>query len=270
MNNIPQTNDSLQLCDYKSIIEDNEYFYVPKNVKAIDSTEEVSSGGEFFPLDCQAKYRTAIIVPYRNRESQLNKFLIYMHNYLRKQRIHYRIFVIEQNNTKPFNRAKLFNIGSVMAKRFNYDCIILHDVDLLPMYLGHMYTCTAQPRHMCAAVSDFRYNLIYQELFGGVISITLDQFSQINGLSNLYEGWGGEDDDFYARLAATKISICRFPPAYNVYYMLPHKKETPNANRRNLLANAVQRHRFEGLNTLHFKEKAVELKALCTRVLVDT
>lgn len=270
MNNIPQSNDSLENCEYKDIVEENKYFYKTENIKEIHSAEEINAGGEYFPLDCQSKYRTAVIVPYRNRESQLKTFLIYMHNYLRRQRIHYRIFIIEQNDQKPFNRAKLFNIGSVMAKKFNYDCIVLHDVDLLPMYLGHMYSCTAKPRHMCAGVSDFRYNLIYPELFGGVISITLDQFTLINGLSNLYEGWGGEDDDFYARLEATKISICRFPPAYNVYYMLPHKKEPPNVNRRNLLANAVQRHRFEGLNTLHFKEKAIEFKTLYTRVLVDT
>lgn len=270
MNNIPLTNDSLELCDYKAIVADNEYFYVPENFKIIHCPEAISAGGEYFPLECQAKYKTAIIVPYRNRESQLEKFLIYMHNYLRQQNIHYRIFVIEQNDSKPFNRAKLFNIGSLIAKRFKYDCLVLHDVDLLPMYLGQMYSCTAKPRHMCAGVSEYRYNLIYPELFGGVISITLEQFTQINGLSNLYEGWGGEDDDFYARLTATHISICRFAPVFNAYFMLPHKKETPNANRRNLLINAVQRHRFEGLNTLHFKEKAVELKPLYTQVLVKT
>lgn len=270
MNNIPVTNDSLELCDYKQLVEDNEYFYKTENIKKIHAPEAINAGGEYFPLECQAKYKTAVIVSYRNREVQLEKFLIYMHNYLRKQKIHYRIFVIEQNDAKPFNRAKLFNIGSLIAKRFNYDCLILHDVDLLPMYLGQMYTCTANPRHMCAGVSEFRYNLIYPELFGGVISITLDQFSKINGLSNLYEGWGGEDDDFYARLTATKISICRFPPSYNAYYMLPHKKEKPNENRRNLLINAVQRHRFDGLNTLHFKEKSVVLKPLYTQILVNT
>ncbi|KAL5286916.1 hypothetical protein ACFFRR_008114 [Megaselia abdita] len=270
VNNLPKSNDTQEFCKYQDLVRNNEYFYVSENIEKIHEPEDINAGGEFFPLDCQAVYRTAVIVPYRNRESQLETFLIYMHNYLRRQRIHYRIFVIEQNDSKPFNRAKLFNIGSVIAKRFNYNCMILHDVDLLPMYLGQLYGCTTLPRHMCAGVSDFRYNLLYKELFGGVVSITLDQFNQINGLSNLYEGWGGEDDDFFARLEATKIPICRFAPPFNIYYMLPHKKETPNSNRRNLLVNAVQRHRYEGLNTLNFKEKAVEIKTLFTRVLVDT
>lgn len=262
----------MNLCDYKQIVNDNEYFYESRNLENLQEPAQISLGGEYFPVDCHARFRTAIIVPYRNRESQLKTFLIYMHNYLRRQKIHYRIFIIEQNDTKPFNRAKLFNIGSIISKQFEFNCMILHDVDLLPMYVGHLYGCTKLPRHMCAAVSDFRYNLPYEGLFGGVISINMSQFEQINGLSNLYEGWGGEDDDFYARLLANKISICRFAPIYNVFYMLPHKKEVPNINRRNLLANAVQRHRFEGLNTLHFsfKKNTIKFKALYTLVLVNT
>lgn len=43
----------------------------------------------------------------------------------------------------------------------------------------------------------FRFHLPYLGLFGGVISISARQFKDINGMSNVYDGWGGEDDDLF-------------------------------------------------------------------------
>ena len=45
----------------------------------------------------------------------------------------------------------------------------------------------------------FYFRLPYTELFGGVEAFRKDHFEKINGFSNVYFGWGGEDDDLYAR-----------------------------------------------------------------------
>jgi len=38
--------------------------------------------------------------------------------------------------------------------------------------------------------------LFYNNLVGGVIALSVDQYKLVNGYSNMYWSWGGEDDDF--------------------------------------------------------------------------
>ena len=58
-----------------------------------------------------------------------------------------------------FNRAKLLNVGYKEAmKHYNrYDCVMLHDVDLLPENEQLIYTCADQPKHMSAAINIYDY-----------------------------------------------------------------------------------------------------------------
>lgn len=172
-------------CYYSDIIDDNTYMFKESYRNDIFDSSEIKLGGEYYPDGCKPLFSTAIIVPYRQREKQLKAFLTYIHNYLRKQKIHYRIFVIEQFDGKPFNRAKLFNIGSVYATRYDFPCFILHDVDLLPMRLGHLYACSKRPRHMCSALDKFRFNLPYTGLFGGAVAIENRDFFRINGMPKI-------------------------------------------------------------------------------------
>lgn len=62
---------------------------------------------------------------------------------------------------------------------------------------------------MSASIDKFRYVLIYKELVGGVLAIRADQYEQLNGFSNRFLGWGGEDDDFAKRIAANQLDILR-------------------------------------------------------------
>lgn len=171
-------------CDYNEVIYENHFMYREPYTSALIDGSDIRLGGEWMPLTCAPKFSTAVIVVYRQREKQLNTFLIYIHNFLRKQLIHYRIFVIEQYDQKPFNRAMLFNIGSIYASQLDFPCLILHDVDLMPMNLGNLYVCSKQPRHMCSSLDKFRFNLLYHGLFGGVVAIETKMFQFINGMSN--------------------------------------------------------------------------------------
>merc|ERR1719334_2142765 len=106
---------------------------------------------------------------------------------------------------QPFNRAMLMNVGAAEAlKQHDYQCFIFHDVDLLPEDDRNLYTCPIQPRHMSVSIDSFMYRLPYDDIFGGVSAMTVDQFRVVNGFSNLFWGWGGEDDDMANRLRVKK------------------------------------------------------------------
>lgn len=57
----------------------------------------------------------------------------------------------------------------------------------------------------------FNFTMLYPDYFGGVAAFTPEQFKSINGFSNLYFGWGGEDDDLGRRVKARGWSISRSP-----------------------------------------------------------
>ena len=54
-------------------------------------------GGRYHPPNCQAHYKVAIIIPYRDREEHLQLFIQHMHPFLQRQQIDYGIFVVEQS-----------------------------------------------------------------------------------------------------------------------------------------------------------------------------
>ncbi len=62
------------------------------------------------------------------------------------------------------------------------------------------------------AVSTLHYELPYNNLVGGVLAVNTDAFRKINGYSNLFWGWGGEDDDFYLRLTNAGFKVQRGDP----------------------------------------------------------
>lgn len=118
----------------------------------------LNMGGEWKPVDCIAKNKIAIIIPFKNRDEHLLLFLQHMHPFLKRQLLDYRIFVVEQTGIDLFNKGTMMNVGFVEAmKLFNYDCLIFHDVDLLPENDRNFYTCSEQPKHMSVAVNTFSY-----------------------------------------------------------------------------------------------------------------
>ena len=208
----------------------------------IKENPQVSLGGEFSPSNCTPRHNVAIIVPYRNRFGQLAVFLRHLHPFLRRQDLHYRIYIINQVDEHLFNRAMLMNVGFREAMEdYRWDCCIFHDVDLLPEDDRNLYTCSSQPRHMSVAVDKFKYKLPYKTIFGGVAAISVAQFRQLNGFSNQFWGWGGEDDDMAKRIQHHKMKVTRYKPEIARYTMVKHKQEMVNKDRGNILKTSHKR-----------------------------
>lgn len=115
-------------------------------------------GGWYRPIECNAKDRVAIIIPFRDREEHLPILLKNLHPMLMRQQVNYGIFVVEETKADPFNRASLMNVGFLEANKMdNWDCFIFHDVDLIPLDDRNLYRCPEQPRHMSVAIDVFDY-----------------------------------------------------------------------------------------------------------------
>ena len=171
------------------------------------------AGGTFQPTDCVPPTRVAILIPYRDRQSHLATFLKVFHPLLQNQGMEYTILVINQTGPAPFMRGLLFNAGVLESNDLLAhppDCFILHDVDHIPERQALLYRCSEQGVfHMAQAVDRFEYNLFMHEYTGGVAAITRGQYEAINGFSNLYMGWGCEDEDFYVRIVSRGLTLVR-------------------------------------------------------------
>ncbi|KAK9303791.1 hypothetical protein QLX08_004658 [Tetragonisca angustula] len=242
----------------------------PPELPAMEKTfTEVKPGGKGYPTDCVARHRVAIIIPFRDRPKHLQALLYNLHPMLLRQQIDYQIFVVEQKGSEAFNRAMLMNVGYVEAlKERPFDCFIFHDVDLLPEDDRNLYTCPEQPRHMSVAVDKFKYRLPYADLFGGVSAMSREQFRLVNGFSNVFWGWGGEDDDMANRIKAHGLHISRYPANVARYKMLTHKKEKANPKRYEYLKTGKKRFSTDGLSNLQYELADVQRPKLYTWLLV--
>ena len=99
--------------------------------------------------------RLSIVVPYRNRQEHLARFLPHMVAYFRHDKLDYRIPVtiniIEQHGDAPFNRGKLANCGFALTRNSS-DYVVVHDVDYLPMWAD--YSWSARPARLWKSSSE--------------------------------------------------------------------------------------------------------------------
>ncbi|NP_001088777.1 beta-1,4-galactosyltransferase 3-like 1 L homeolog [Xenopus laevis] len=234
-------------------------FQTPPTLKRVQQKNRyVKPGGYFSPRHCFGRYRTAVIIPHRNREAHLRTLLYYLHPFLQRQQLHYALFIVHQAGNSTFNRAKLLNIGVREALKLDeWDCLILHDVDLVPENDYNLYICDEEyPKHLASAMDKFHYSLPYWTYFGGVSALTPDQYMRINGFPNSYWGWGGEDDDIAMRIRLAGMSITRTPLSLGRYKMISHNRDSgneENSKRYDQLGNTRRTWREDGMNSLDFK-----------------
>ena len=143
------------------------------------------------------RHKLGIIVPYRNRYEHLQEFKKSIVEYLESKNIDFKIIIVEQDNAKLFNRGMLCNIGFIEAQSQKCDYIVIHDVDMIPIDVDYSFANT--PVHLATD------NIPFESYFGGITLFPSELFKKINGFSNLYWGWGFEDDDLRYRCIKNDI-----------------------------------------------------------------
>ncbi len=155
--------------------------------------------------------RLGIVIPYRDREAQLNQLLPHLISYFSRnaeaRNIKPLIIVSEQADQRKFNRGWVCNAGALAVGNYcDYFCF--HDVDYLPLWADYSYSATPTrsirwgiDRRPVRTTPDNKFQVIVpRDGFGGVVLVDKGQYLAANGFSNLYEGWGCEDGDLKLRL----------------------------------------------------------------------
>jgi hypothetical protein len=168
-------------------------------------------------VSAEDKHTLSIIVPYRNRRAHLERFVPYIQRYL--EGLTFRVLIVEQNDSKPFNRGKLLNVGfSLERERCDYVCF--HDIDMLPLEECD-YSMPRATTHLAGQVEVYDFKMPYPEYLGGVVLALKDDFLRVDGFSNLYWGYGEEDDDLWLRFQISGIRVLHRPGKFK---SLPHPR----------------------------------------------
>ena len=241
-----------------------------------DELESIRYGGWWSPVNCICNQTVAILIPFRNREQHLPVIVHHLHSFLKRHQIHYRIFVVEQFDKDTFNKGELINAGfKEIQKIFPYTCFIFQDVDLVPEDDRIDYVCKRSPMHLAAVIDKFGYTLHSVNAFGGVVSFKSSDYIRVNGFSNLFWAWGGEDDSLYQRVLLHGMTPLRDNTKIARYKMLKHENRrflrTPQAEQETLrmLRMANEHAHADGLNSVVYQVIEVKKKKFYTWIKID-
>ena len=90
------------------------------------------------PKEQYLEHRLAIIVGIHDKyytKAQVERFILYMTEFMNKTNLEFKIFIIADNNKEiDINLGRLYNTGFQIAKNEKYNQFIMHDLHLLPHY----------------------------------------------------------------------------------------------------------------------------------------
>jgi len=152
-------------------------------------------------MTVKKNYDSIILIPYRNRESHLKYFLDNTLPIFNQLLPNNKIVILHQANDKLFNRGKLLNVGfKEYLDKTQY--FITHDVDVNPFHdtVKNLYTDNIKSK--IKGIFTSQHNTL-----GGVVKISSDNISKMNGFPNGCWGWGGEDKALQNRAEFNNIEI---------------------------------------------------------------
>eukprot|EP00127_Corallochytrium_limacisporum_P007448 Clim_evm51s251 gene=Clim_evmTU51s251 len=168
--------------------------------------EEGSAGRKHTAVEESRPHHLCIIVPFRKAQKELDQFLPYMSEWMmNKAKVPHTFLVVNQVDKYRFNRGSVLNAGVKHADKLGCDYVLLNDVDTLPKDPLLDFSYPGETVHMTPAQLYTR--MTYVRYFGGVHLMSVKDFEAVNGFSNFFWGWGGEDDEFRNRFVNKRIGF---------------------------------------------------------------
>lgn len=283
--NLPSCNEVTK--ELLGHFEPDATYLTDEQLSSQDYAKNIDINGCYTPDDCIPEEKLLVVVPYRDRQQHLNILLNNLHPMLQRQKLSYCIMVSEQHDTGKFNKGLLMNAAFAEAEQsLGFDCIVLHDVDMLPENDQNLYKCGERgPVHLSPKISKYNYNYPYGTDFGGVTMMSRAHYNLVNGHTNMFWGWGKEDSDMEYRISAADLRI-ELPEPIDLgrYTMLKHQHISTWQNeavtigieddrstslKRTLMGMKEQRSQYDGLNSLKYKVIKNEETKLYNHLIVE-
>jgi len=192
------------------------------------------------------------------------------------------IVVIHQNNDNLFNKAMLINIAFLECNNYDYDYIIIHDIDMFSN-IRYDLNYTGSFVQFCGSLNGYgktRRSLSCisgKPFHGGITIINSDVFRKINGMDNRYSGWGYEDTDLIKRLTlAGYVGTVR----YSEFDCPENSSDRSNYSENSTLISKISDYHAHGLSNLTKKpnnqnnqnnpNKAYEYEVVHSMTVKDT
>lgn len=113
---------------------------------------------------------------------------------LQRQQVDYHLFVAEQfvGTNSQLNVGAIFNAAFIAAMNLSqFDCIVFHDVYLVPSNDYNLYNCEESPTQFAVNIEHGTENTVVESNGGNglclsVFGFTPEHFVLVNGYSNMY------------------------------------------------------------------------------------
>jgi hypothetical protein len=200
--------------------------------------------------------KAGIIIPFRDtyktgeRTEELQILCSRIREICELNEQEYEIYVIVQDDDQLFNKGILINAGAFLA---DCDYFILHDVDNIPIMDHNIYR-----------YREFTGNIVWKrddetftdtdDHFGDVVFFKKEDFLRINGISNMYYGWGFEVSNTPRRLEKYGITYKR---GDGIFTQMKHDTKgrfngNPNFINNMLVYYMIEMHLMEGYHECNF------------------
>lgn len=173
-----------------------------KQLPVITQTLPVKPATQHIKVLPQFNYDVTFIVPIRDREHHKQGFIDNIKQFYGHYK--YEIIFVYQDDCGLFKRGQLCNIGFVNS---NGRIIVFHDIDIRhfrPINFEQELQKYHKPLLAFSEISQIENGQVIEQFellegYGGCNVFSREQFVKSGGFSNLFLGWGGEDNLLHHR-----------------------------------------------------------------------